>query len=86
MTASRGRLLIVLAALLWSLSGAFTKLLTKPTWFGVDEPAIEPWHVGHLAVPMQIVCYRIVFAGAVLLPTLRPSQLRVKPLMFVMLG
>ena len=40
LTTAHGRLCIVLAALLWSTSGAFTKLLTQPTGFGLDQPAV----------------------------------------------
>lgn len=80
-----GRLCILLAAILWSLSGAFTKALTQTTIFGVDKPAIEPLELGGLTVPIQIAFYRAFFAGLVLVPTLRRGDIRIKPLMFAML-
>jgi DME family drug/metabolite transporter len=84
-TPAQGRLYILIAALLWSLSGAFTTALTQPTFAGVDEPAIETLSVGGKEVPIQIACYRVVFAGLVLLPTLRRGEITVRPLMLVML-
>jgi len=80
-----GRLCILLAAILWSLSGAFTKALTQPTVFGVDKPAIEPLQLGSVNVPIQLAFYRAFFAGLVLLPTLRRGDIRIKPMMFAML-
>src|SRR5438132_13579486 len=35
---ARGRLLIALAAVLWSLSGGFSKVLTEKTIFGLNDP------------------------------------------------
>lgn len=66
------RVCIVLAALLWSTSGAFTKLLTRPTGFGLDEPAIDP---------LQIAFGRALFAGLSLLPLLRRRDLSFRPAM-----
>jgi drug/metabolite transporter (DMT)-like permease len=63
-------LLIVLAAVLWSLSGGFAKLLTQPTALGLDEP--------HLA-PLQLAFFRALFAGLVLAPTLRRPDLAWRP-------
>ena len=37
---ARGRLLIVLAALLWSTSGAFTKILTVELPLGLHQPRL----------------------------------------------
>lgn len=85
-TPARGRLCLVLAAVLWSLSGALTKALTEDTFLGLNVPPLESLVVAGRAVPVQIACYRILFAGLVLLPTLRPRQLRFRPLMLVMLG
>ncbi len=83
--AATGRLCILFAAILWSLSGAFTKALLKPTVFGVDEPAIEPLLVVGLKVPIQIAFYRAFFAGLVLVPMLRRGDIRFKPMMLAML-
>jgi drug/metabolite transporter (DMT)-like permease len=82
-----GRLCILLAAILWSLSGAFTKALLEPTVFVLDEPALEPLLVGGLKVPIQIAFYRAFFAGLVLLPALSPRRgdIRFKPMMLAML-
>jgi len=74
---TRGRLCIALAALLWSTSGAFTKTLTLPTALGLHTPTIEP---------LQIAFYRALFAGLVLLPTLRRNDLSFRPLMLGMAG
>src|SRR5262245_17732186 len=82
--AARGRLCITLAALLWSTSGAFTKLLTQPTALGLHEPPLEPATLGTFQLPVQIAFYRVLFAGLVLLPTLRPGQLSLRRTMWVM--
>jgi drug/metabolite transporter (DMT)-like permease len=71
----RGRLCIVLAAVLWSLSGAFTKLLQRPTALGLNDPALPA---------LVIAFYRIFFAGLVLLPTLRPRDVSFRPTMLLM--
>jgi drug/metabolite transporter (DMT)-like permease len=67
-----GRLCLVLAAVLWSTSGAFTKLLTKDTGWGLDAPALHP---------LQIACGRALFAGLSLLPLLRRRDLSFRPAM-----
>jgi drug/metabolite transporter (DMT)-like permease len=84
-TPQQGRLCIVAAALLWSLGGAFTKALTRPSVLGVDQPTIEAWALGGAEVPIQIACYRMLFAGLVLVPTLRPGEIALRPLMLLML-
>jgi len=72
---TEGRLCIAAAAVLWSLSGAFTKFLT-----GVMH---EEYH--YPPVPaLQIAFYRVLFAGLVLLPTLRRADLSFRPLMLAM--
>ena len=38
---AKGRLCIIVAAILWSLGGAFTKVLTEDTAFGLNEPPLE---------------------------------------------
>jgi len=68
---------IVLAALLWSTSGAFTKLLTKQTPWALNEPPVE-----HLL----IACQRVLFAAAVLVPTIRRQDISFRPMMLVMVG
>jgi drug/metabolite transporter (DMT)-like permease len=81
---ARGRLYIVAAALLWSTSGAFTKILTLPTFLGANEPAIEAVTIGATSYPVQIAFYRALFAGIVLLATVRPSEIRIRPMMWGM--
>jgi drug/metabolite transporter (DMT)-like permease len=81
----RGRLYIALAAVLWSLSGAFTKVLTQPTFLGVNEPPIETLSLGGRDIPVQIACYRVLFAGLVLSLTVRRRDLTFRPAMLAML-
>jgi drug/metabolite transporter (DMT)-like permease len=57
-----GRLCVVMAALLWSTSGALTKLLTQNTGAGLNEPPIHALHIAF---------FRAFFAGLVLLPFVR---------------
>ena len=83
-TAAQGRLCILLAALLWSLGGAFTKALTQNTFLDVHDPPIETLSVAGYNVPIQIACYRALFAGLVLVPTLRRGDLQFRPLMLGM--
>ena len=63
------RLLIVLAAVLWSLSGFFTRLFDSP-WLGLNEPPLTP---------LQRAAGRALFAGLMLLPLIRPRDVRVTP-------
>lgn len=81
---TRGRVCIAMAALLWSTSGAFTKLLTQPTGWGLDQPPVEPLSLGGHQLPVQIAFYRALFAGLFLVPTLRPGQIRFRPAMLWM--
>jgi drug/metabolite transporter (DMT)-like permease len=72
-----GRLCIALAALMWSTSGAFTKVLTLPNPLGLNKPEIPP---------LQIACLRVLFAGLVLLPALRRRDVSFRPMMLAMMG
>jgi drug/metabolite transporter (DMT)-like permease len=73
----RGRLTVALAALLWSLSGFFIMLLTRPpSWMGDVKPVAAE----------QIACWRCLFGAASLLILLRPAMLGWHPLMPVMAG
>jgi drug/metabolite transporter (DMT)-like permease len=74
-TTFQGRLCVALAALLWSTSGAFTKVLTHRTFLGLDTPEIQP---------LQIACGRVLFAGIVLLPTIRRRDISFRPTMVFM--
>jgi drug/metabolite transporter, DME family len=62
MTVAEGRVCVVAAALLWSLSGGFTKFLT--------HVMVESYGFLPLGV-LEIAFYRVFFAGLVLVPTLR---------------
>ena len=83
---TRARLYVLAAALLWSTGGAFAKTLTENTVFGVNEPAIKGLDVPGFArpFPLQIACYRGLFAGMLLVPTLRLRFLVVRPSMILM--
>ncbi len=81
---AHGRWCILLAAILWSTGGAFTKILTQDTFAGVNEPEVEPLIIDGYKVPVQIACYRALFAGLVLLPTLRRRDISFRPMMIVM--
>src|SRR5262245_42890159 len=81
---ARGRIYIVLAALVWSTSGAFTKILTQPTAFGAYPPPVEPLHWNGKDYPVQLAAYRALFAGIVLMATVRPRDIAYRPLMIGM--
>jgi drug/metabolite transporter, DME family len=68
----RARLLIVAAAVLWSLSGALTKVLREPTPLHLNEPRLDA---------LQIAFYRPLFATVFLLPTLRRGDVTWRPAM-----
>lgn len=68
---------IALAAVLWSLSGLFTRLLQNPTPLELHEPQLTP---------LQIAFFRALFDGLFLVPMLRPRHIRFRPLMPVMVG
>jgi DME family drug/metabolite transporter len=74
---SQGRLCILLAAILWSLSGGFSKVLTKDTGLGLNHPEVQAF---------TIAFYRALFAGVVLLPALRVQDLSFRWMMGVMVA
>src|SRR2546427_13305573 len=76
-TVAQGRVLIALAAILWSTSGAFAKVLTLPTTLGLHEPKLAP---------LQMAFYRGLFAGLVMLPTLRRGDISFRPMMLLMMA
>src|SRR5262249_18499461 len=57
---------------LWSTSGAFTKVLREPTPLGLHEPRLHE---------LQIAAGRVLFAGLVILPLVRPRDLTFRPVM-----
>jgi drug/metabolite transporter (DMT)-like permease len=69
---NHGRLCIVLAAVLWSTSGGFTKLLTQPTALHLDEPRLTG---------LQIAFARVSFAGLILAPLVRRRDVVFRPAM-----
>jgi drug/metabolite transporter (DMT)-like permease len=72
---AQGRMLIVVAAILWSLSGAFTKVLTHESSF----------QVGLIPVAgLQIAFFRALFAGLSLAPVVRPRTISFRPMMVAM--
>jgi len=73
--ARRGRWCLVLAAVLWSLSGFATRLLKIPTALDLNEPALSP---------LQIAFFRGLFAGLVLLPAVSFRTVGFRPVMPVM--
>jgi drug/metabolite transporter, DME family len=72
---NQGRLLIALAAVLWSLSGGFSKVLTKDTPFGLNDPK---------AAALAIAVFRLIFAGIVFVPALRRQDFSFRPMMIGM--
>ncbi len=83
---AQGRLCIVLAALLWSTSGMFTKLLTQDTFLGLNQPDLQSLAVGDYCLPVQIAFYRPLFASMVLALTLRRQDFSCHRLMLVGAG
>ncbi len=71
----RARLCLILAALGWSTGSFFLRGMDSPH-LGVNEP-----HLG----PILIAFYRALFAALCLLPLLRRSMIRFKPLMAFMI-
>jgi drug/metabolite transporter (DMT)-like permease len=70
LSVAQGRLCVVLAAVVWSTSGAFTKVLREDTRFGLNQPPVPP---------LQIAFIRALCAAAVLLPLLRRRDLSFRP-------
>lgn len=73
----RARLSLVLASVLWSLSGLFTRLLQNPTSLELHEPKLEPMHLAF---------YRSLFAGLFFIPFLSLAGVRFRWLMLGMVG
>jgi DME family drug/metabolite transporter len=71
---TQARLCIVFAALLWSTSGAFTKVLRENTALGLNEPSIDP---------LAIAFWRVVFAASVLLPFVRRHEFTFRPALWL---
>jgi DME family drug/metabolite transporter len=71
---TKARLCVVLAALLWSTSGAFTKILCEDTGLGLNEPAIDP---------LAIAFWRVAFAAVVFLPAVRRREWTFRPALWL---
>ena len=72
---ARGRLYVALAAVLWSTSGAFTKILTKDTPLALNLPEVHP---------LQIAFFRVLFAGLFFAVQLRRADLVFRPVLVPM--
>ena len=69
-----GRFCIAIAAILWSLNGAFIPILTQETPLGLHVPKVEAMHIAF---------YRVFFAGLLLVPTLRRRDISFRlPMLF----
>src|SRR5437667_10293111 len=69
---ARGRIFIVSAAALWSLSGVFKCVLTHKTPLRLGADPVDD---------LAIAFYRVFFAGLCLLPTLRRRSISFRPAM-----
>lgn len=69
------RLMLIAAALLWSTSGVFMRLLQQPTSLKIDIPALTP---------LQIAFHRSLFAGIALLFLVRSRHVDFRPVMGLM--
>ena len=75
LTVVQGRMLIFLAAVLWSLGGAFNKILTKNTVFQLGDPPVHG---------IFVACFRALFASLVMIPTVSLKEVRLRPILVVM--
>lgn len=71
------RLCLLLAAVLWSSSSLFMRVLREPTGLGLNDPPLTP---------LQIAFFRGIFAGLVLIPLLRTRDLTARPAMAAMVA
>jgi drug/metabolite transporter, DME family len=69
---ARARLLLVAAALLWSLGSVFMRVLREPLDLGLNEPLLSP---------LQIAFYRGLFGGLVMLALVRRAEVTFRPVM-----
>jgi drug/metabolite transporter (DMT)-like permease len=94
---NQGRLCVVLAAVLWSMSGAFTNLLREDTPLGHQIAAGLNSMFGFMGLsssapselndpkidPLLIAFFRVLFGGCILLPALRRRDIAFRPVMLV---
>jgi drug/metabolite transporter (DMT)-like permease len=72
---SAGLACVVVASVLWSLSGAFKSVLLEPTALHLNVPKVDPLHIAF---------WRAFAAGIVLVPLLRLKDLSFRPAMIGM--
>lgn len=78
----RGRVLVLSAAILWSLSGAFTKILTSDQGWAAELGLNEP-----RPAPLLIAFFRTFFAGLFFVPLLTTIRIRFRlPMLFMVLS
>jgi drug/metabolite transporter, DME family len=95
---SQGRLCVVLAAVLWSTSGAFSNLLREDTAIGrlcaagINGilaplnllPDATPAALNEPQIdPLLMAFFRVLFGGAMLLPLLRRREIAFRPVMLL---
>ncbi len=68
----QARLCLVGAAVFWSISSAFMRLLSAPLGLGLEEPRLTP---------LQIAFFRGLFGGLLVLAMVRREQMRFHPAM-----
>ncbi len=68
----QARLCLVGAAVFWSISSAFMRLLSAPLGLGLEEPRLTP---------LQIAFFRSLFGGLLVLMMVRRAQMRFHPSM-----
>jgi drug/metabolite transporter (DMT)-like permease len=76
-TVKAARLALVAAAVLWSTSSGFVRLLRDPSALGLNDPPLTP---------LQVAVFRGLFAGLAFVPLLRRADVRVRPRMLLMVG
>jgi drug/metabolite transporter (DMT)-like permease len=84
-----GRVCVVLAAVCWSTSGAFTRILTSKLGLAQDAASVFGLDLAlsrALSAGVLIAFYRAFFASLVLMPTLRRADVSFRALMPVMIG
>ena len=67
--------MLVLAAVLWSSSSAFMRLLDDPSALALNEPQLTP---------LQRAFFRSLFGGLFLFPLVRRADMRLRPSMGLM--
>ncbi|MCX8140892.1 MAG: DMT family transporter [Gemmataceae bacterium] len=71
------RVCLIAAALLWSISSLFMRLLSAPLGLGLEEPQLTP---------LQIAFFRGFFGGLLMLILLRREHMRFHPAMLGMVA